>query len=98
MWDNNAVYTWLLARAPEHNNTGGSSLLFLESMRTAHRLGRILDLDGYVRPEVGNFLMRFGLQPAVRPYVNGSSALWGCFRAVTTLLSPARGDRHYRVS
>lgn len=97
VWDSNAVYTWLLARSSKHNNTGASSLLFLESMRTAHRLGRILDLDGYVRPEVSNFLVRFGLQRAVRPYVNGSSAVWGCFRAATTLLSPARGDRNYRV-
>lgn len=98
VWDSNAAYTWLLARAPERNSTGASSLLFFESMRTAHRLGLILDLDGYVRPEVGNFLMRFGLQPTVRPYVNGSSALWGYFRAMSTLLSPGRSDKHYRVS
>jgi hypothetical protein len=95
VWDDDAVYTWLLARNREH--TGASSLLFFEGMRTAHRLGRILDFDGYIRPEVGKFLMGFGLQPAVRPYVNGASPLWACCRAATTLLSPIRGDRHYRV-
>jgi hypothetical protein len=97
VWDRNAVYTWLLARDSESSGTGASSLLFFESMRTAHRLGRILDFDGYVRPAVGSFLMRFGLRPAVRPYVNGSNNLWRCCRAVTTLFSPGRGDKYYRV-
>lgn len=96
VWDDNVAYTWLLARDGTRNG-GASSLLFFESLRTAHRQGRILDFDGYVRPEVGQFLMGFGLQPAVRPYVNGASPLWRCCRAVTTMLSPARGDRHYRV-
>jgi hypothetical protein len=95
VWDSDVAYTWLLARNREH--TGASSLLFFEGMRTAHRLGRILDFDGYIRPEVGKFLMGFGLQPTVRPYVNGASPLWACCRAATSLVSPARGDRHYRV-
>lgn len=95
VWDNDVAYTWLLARNGEH--AGASSLLFFESMRTAHRLGLILDFDGYVRPEVGRFLMGFGMQTVVRPYVNGSSPLWTCCRAATTFFSPTRSDKHFRV-
>jgi hypothetical protein len=67
-------------------------------MKTAERLGLVFDLDGYVRPEVGVFMMKFGLAPAVRPYVNGSNRLWQAYRAVTTLLNPRRVDRHFRVA
>jgi hypothetical protein len=97
VWDAQAVYTWLLARDAVQNYVGASSLLTVEAMRTAERLGRILDLDGYIRPEVGVFLMKFGLQPVVRPFVNHSSRLWYASRALTTLIKPNRFDRHYRV-
>jgi Acetyltransferase (GNAT) domain len=97
IWDRNAAYTWLLARDAKQNYVGATSLLTFEAMRTAHRLGCALDLDGYVSPKVGAFLMKFGMPPAVRPYVNSSSALWTGMRAVTTLLKPKRPDRHFRV-
>jgi hypothetical protein len=73
-------------------------LLTFEAMRTAQRLGRILDLDGYVSPSVGEFLTKFGLSPVVRPYVNDSSRLWQAMRAATTFVKPKRPDRHFRVS
>lgn len=98
VWDSQAAYTWLIARDAVQNYVGASSLLTFEAMRTAQRLGRILDLDGYIRPEVGVFLMKFGLQPVVRPHVNGSSRTWQVLRAATTLIKPARPDRHFRVS
>jgi hypothetical protein len=97
IWDAQAVYTWLLARDAVQNYVGASSLLTFEAMRTAEGLGRVLDLDGYVKPEVGVFLMKFGLLPAVRPFVNHSSRLWYAGRAATTLLRPRRFDRHFRV-
>jgi hypothetical protein len=98
IWDAGVAYTWLLARDEVRNYVGATSLLTFEAMKTAQRLGRVLDLDGYVSPQVGNFLTKFGLEPVVRPYVNGSSRLWGAMRAVTTLVKPNRPDRHFRVA
>ena len=54
IWDQHAVYSWLLARDGVQNYVGASSLLAFEGMKTAQRLGRIFDLDGYVRPEVAS--------------------------------------------
>ncbi len=98
VWDHQSVYTWLLARDNESKHVGASSLLSYEAMKIAHDIGRILDLDGYVTPAVGLFLTKFGLQPVVRPYVNGASPMWQALRSVTTALKPRRIDRHYRVS
>jgi hypothetical protein len=98
IWDTKAAYTWLLARDGARNYVGATSLLTFEAMRTAQRLGRILDLDGYVSPSVGEFLTKFGLSPVVRPYVNDSSRLWQAMRAATTFVKPKRPDRHFRVS
>jgi hypothetical protein len=97
IWDSEATYYWLIARDAMQNYVGANSLLIFEAMCTAHRLGLVLDLDGYVRPEVGVFLMKFGLQPVVRPYVNGSNRLWLGLRTITTLLKPSRPDRHFRA-
>ena len=97
VWDRQAAYTWLLARDAKQNYVGATSLLTFEAMRTAHRLGCMLDLDGYVNPKVGAFLMKFGLPAVARPYINSSSALWKGLRAATTLLNPLRPDRHFRV-
>jgi hypothetical protein len=97
LWDRATLYTWLSARNVAQKYRGASSLLVSEAMRSAHERGCILDLDGYVRPEVGAFMMKFGLQPVVRPYVNGSSPVWQCFRAATTLLNANRPDRHFRT-
>lgn len=98
LWDSTTLYTWLLARDRVQNHVGASSLLTFEAMKTAHRLGCILDLDGYVAPAVGSFLAKFGLQPIVRPYVNGSSRVWQALRCVTGIARPTRRDRHFRVA
>jgi hypothetical protein len=98
LWDSETLYTWLLARDEVQNHVGVSSLLTYEAIKTAHRLGRTLDLDGYVKPAVGVFLAKFGLQPIVRPYVNGSSGVWQALRCVTGVARPARADRHFRVA
>lgn len=97
IWDAETLYTWLLARDEVQNHVGASSLLTYEAIKTAHRLGRALDLDGYIKPAVGVFMAKFGLQPVVRPYVNGSSRVWQALRCVTGIARPARPDRHYRV-
>lgn len=98
IWDKETAYTWLLARDAKQNYVGATSLLTYEAMRTAHRLGCNLDLDGYVSPKVGAFLMKFGLPPVTRPYVNSSSIVWKLLRAASTLASPKRPDGHFRVS
>jgi hypothetical protein len=95
--DRHTTYTWLNARSMSQRYRGASSLLVFEAMQLAHEGGRILDLDGYVRPEVGSFMMKFGLPSVGRPYVNGSSPLWQLFRAATTLTNPKRADRHFRA-
>lgn len=97
VWDAHAVYAWLHARSFLNKYQGASRLAFFEAMRTAERLGLSLDLDGYVRPSVGVFLTKFGLQPVVRPFVNDSSNVWQASRAATSLLFPRRHDRHFRV-
>jgi hypothetical protein len=98
LWDDTAMYTWLLARDRVQNHVGATSLLTFEAMKSAHRIGRIVDLDGYVTPAVGVFLAKFGLQPVVRPYVNGSSRVWQTLRCATGIIKPARKDRHFRVA
>lgn len=98
LWDSGTLYTWLLARDRNQNHVGVSSLLTFEAIQTSHRLGRILDLDGYITPAVGTFLAKFGLEPIVRPYVNGSSRVWQSLRCVTGIARPARPDRHFRVA
>lgn len=98
LWDSTAMYTWLLARDRVQNHVGATSLLTFEAIKSAHRIGRILDLDGYVTPAVGVFLAKFGLQPVVRPYVNGSSRVWQALRCATGIVKPARKDRHFRVA
>ncbi|MDP3494647.1 MAG: GNAT family N-acetyltransferase [Hyphomonadaceae bacterium] len=98
IWDDTAMYTWLLARDRVQNHVGATSLLTFEAMKSAHRIGRILDLDGYVTPAVGTFLAKFGLQPVVRPYVNGSSRVWQALRCATGIVKPSRKDRHFRVA
>ena len=98
LWDAEAVYTWLIARDRVQNHVGASSLLTFEAVNTAHQLGRILDLDGYITPGVGSFLAKFGLQPIVRPYVNDSSRVWQALRCVTGIARPKRQDRHFRVA
>ncbi len=98
VWDSGALYTWLLARDRVQNHVGATSLITFEAMKTAHRLGRIVDLDGYVSPEVGTFLTKFGLPPVVRPYVNGSRRSWQALRFATGLVKPSRKDRHFRVA
>ncbi len=90
--------TWLLARDRVQSHVGATSLLTFEAMKSAHHIGRILDLDGYVTPAVGVFLAKFGLKPVVRPYVNHSSRAWQSLRCVTGLFKPARTDRHFRVA
>jgi hypothetical protein len=97
VWDADTVYAWLHARSFTNKYQGASRLAFYEGMRTAERLGLALDLDGYVRPSVGTFLTKFGLQPVVRPFVNDSSNIWQASRAATSLLFPRRYDRHFRV-
>ncbi len=97
VWDRESVYAWLHARSFVRKYSGASRLAFHEAMRTAERLGLVLDLDGYVRPSVGTFLTKFGMQPVVRPYVNDSSMLWQVSRAGTSLFFPRRPDRHFRV-
>jgi hypothetical protein len=97
VWDSDAVYAWLHARSFVQKYAGASRLAFYEAMRTAERLGLMLDLDGYVRPSVGVFLTKFGLQPVVRPYVNDSGMLWQVSRVGTSLFVPRRYDRHFRV-
>ena len=97
VWDSETVYAWLHARSFVQKYSGASRLAFHEAMRTAERLGLALDLDGYVRPSVGAFLIKFGLQPVVRPYVNDSSMLWQVSRAGTSLFFARRPDRHFRV-
>ncbi|HEX5006842.1 MAG TPA: hypothetical protein VFV70_06995 [Hyphomonadaceae bacterium] len=97
VWDASTVYAWLHARSFASKYSGASRLAFYEAMRTAERLGLVLDLDGYVRPSVGTFLTKFGLQPVVRPYVNDSSTVWQLSRAGTSLFFPRRYDRHFRV-
>jgi hypothetical protein len=97
VWDKRTAYTWLLARDAKQNYVGATSLLTYEAMQTAHRLGCILDLDGYVSPKVGAFLMKFGLPPVARPYVNSSSIVWKMLRAASTVSNPKRPDGHFRV-
>ena len=98
VWDATTVYSWVIARDPKQNYSGANSLLIHDAMCTANRLNRVLDLDSYVRPEVGAFLMKFGLDVEVRPFINGANHLWRGYHATRSFLRPNRYDRTFRVS
>lgn len=95
--DQDAVYFWTAARHALHPSGGANSLLIFEAMKIADTKNVQLDLDGYASAQGSVFLMKFGLQPVVRPFVNRSNRLWKCAHLANMLLRPNREDRHYRV-
>lgn len=98
VWDASTAYSWVFARDEQRNHPGSFNLLMYEAARSAWRLGRILDVDSYVHPSVGEFLTKFGLDVEVRPFVNGSNAMWRCYHTMRSVLRPNQYDRTFRVS
>jgi hypothetical protein len=97
VWDAQTVYYWMSARVAISTSSGDNSLAIYEAMRMAEASGRRLDLDGYDSPQASLFLMKFGLQPVVRPFVNRSGPVWKGLNLASSLRRHNRVDRHYRV-
>ena len=95
--DKTTLYYWLSTRDPAVAMSGASALLVFEAVKLAYATGRTLDLDGYATPGQGVFLMKFGLEPVVRPYISYGSGAWRWLNLVTTAFRPQRGDRYFRV-
>jgi hypothetical protein len=95
IWDDQVLYHWLSTRDPQPWANGASSLLILQAMEKATHLGLTFDIDSYGSPSAAPFVAKFGLAPAVRPYVNNSSPLWKLLHFISSLRG-GRHDRHYR--
>jgi hypothetical protein len=95
VWDSRCLYYWLSARDPARSSNGALSLLILRAMELAESLGLTFDTDGFGSKESGIFLAKFGLTPAVRPYVNHSGNVWKLLHLVSSL-GRQRDDSHYR--
>ena len=95
VWDDHVLYYWLSARMAGVSN-GANSLLIWKALEFAAIMGRTFDLDGYITPQNGLFLAKFGLEPAVRQYVTKATPLWSGLFAIKSLLNNQSGEISYR--
>ncbi len=95
VWDEEVLYYWLSARLAGVSN-GANSLLIWKSLEFAGIMGRAFDLDGYITPQNGLFLAKFGLAPEVRHYVTSATPLWSGLFGVKALLNGGSGEISYR--
>ncbi|MDZ4760422.1 MAG: GNAT family N-acetyltransferase [Alphaproteobacteria bacterium] len=97
VWDATHAYYWLTARDPASGANDANSLAIIESVGHARAGGRAFDLDGYATPATSVFLMKFGLTPVVRPFVNRSNGRWKMLNALSRMRGGDRVDLHSRV-
>jgi len=94
VWDSTVVYFWQSTRDSTSGNSA-NSLLIWKSLEFATIMGRQFDLDGFISPQNGLFLAKFGLEPVVRPYVSNVNPLWNGLYGLKSLFSRG-GDVAYR--
>lgn len=96
IWDSEHLYYWLTARDDDLCGHGDNSLLIWEVLRLAEHLGCQLDLDGFITPEHGLFLSRFGLQPEIRHCIGNVNRLWDGLADISGLFKGTDGRIAYR--
>jgi hypothetical protein len=95
VWDSRCLYFWLSARDPARSSNAAVSLLIMRAIEMAEGLGLTFDADGFGSKESGIFLAKFGLAPAVRPYVSHGGSVWKLLRLAASW-GKERDDRYYR--
>ena len=95
VWDSRCLYFWLSARDPARSSNAALSLLIMRAIEMAEGLGLTFDADGFVSKASGIFLAKFGLAPAVRPYVSHGSSIYKLLRLAASW-GKERNDRYYK--
>lgn len=96
IWDQHDLYYWMSARDRKVSGNAANSLLVWQALNFADSIGCRMDLDGFITPQSGVFLSKFGLSPAVRTYVANVNPLWSALAGLRAMVRPARGEISYR--
>lgn len=96
VWDDRIVYYWLSVRNAQLSGNGANSLLLWHAAEFARRRGKIFDLDGFLTPQNGLFLAKFGFKPVVRTFVTRSTPIWDGLFGVKSALMAGRAELRYR--
>jgi hypothetical protein len=96
IWDQHELYYWMSARDRTLSGNAANSLLVWQALEFATSIGCRLDLDGFITPQSGVFLSKFGLTSAVRTYVANVNPLWSALSGLRGILRPAAGEVSYR--
>lgn len=96
IWDRHQLYYWMSARDACRSGNAANSFLVWESLVFAMSIGRRFDMDGFITPQNGVFLARFGLHPVARHYVTNVNPMWSMFSDIKGILAPTSGEISYR--
>lgn len=96
IWDHQNLYYWMSARDRTLSGNAANSLLVWQALEFATSIGCRLDLDGFITPQSGIFLSKFGLKAAVRTYVANVNPLWSALSGLRGILRPAPREVSYR--
>jgi len=95
VWDEHVVYYWLSVRDAQLSR-GANSLLLWSAYRLAQKSRKIFDLDGFITPQNGMFLARFGFQPVARTFVSYSTPVWQALFSIRSAFPAERAELRYR--
>ncbi|HEX3983109.1 MAG TPA: GNAT family N-acetyltransferase [Acidisoma sp.] len=96
IWDHRRLYYWMSARDKALSGNAANSLLVWHALEFATSMGCQFDLDGFITPQSGVFLSKFGLQPAIRHYITNVNPLWSGLAGLREIFRPAPTRVSYR--
>jgi len=96
IWDDRVVYYWLSVRNAQLSGNGANSLLLWHAAEFARRREKIFDLDGFLTPQNGMFLAKFGFKPVVRTFVTRSTPFWDGLFGLKSALTAGSAELRYR--
>jgi len=96
IWDQHELYYWMSARDKALSGNAANSLLVWQALEFANAIGCRFDLDGFITPQSGVFLSKFGLRTAIRTYVANVNPVWSALSGMRGIFRPAPGEVSYR--
>ncbi|HTI02037.1 MAG TPA: GNAT family N-acetyltransferase [Acidisoma sp.] len=96
IWDRQELYYWMSARDRTLSGNAANSLLVWQALEFASAIGCRFDLDGFITPQSGVFLSKFGLKAAVRTYISNVNPLWSTLSGMRGIFRPAPQEVSYR--
>ena len=96
VWDERVVYYWLSVRNAQLSGNGANSLLLWHAADFAQQRGAIFDLDGFLTPQNGMFLAKFGFKPVVRTFVTRSTPFWDGLFGLKSAFASGGSELRYR--